>query len=54
MQNFNWIPPQLPRSPADQDAAAADSAVRVLIVRAQEDWAIAHECWKLARTTHEA
>jgi len=37
------------QSPADQDIAATDSTVRVLIVQAQEDWAIAKECWKLAR-----
>jgi acetate kinase len=34
---------------ADQDIAASDSSVRVLVVRAQEDWAIARECWKLAK-----
>ena len=33
--------------PPDGDIATADSAVRVLIVRAQEDWAIARECWHL-------
>ncbi|HLX56617.1 MAG TPA: acetate kinase [Ktedonobacteraceae bacterium] len=37
------------RSPADEDIAAEDSNVRVLIVRTQEDWAIAQDCWKLAR-----
>jgi acetate kinase len=31
----------------DGDIAALDSAVRVLIIRAQEDWAIAKECWRL-------
>jgi acetate kinase len=31
----------------DQDIAAPESKVRVLVVRAQEDWAIARECWKL-------
>jgi acetate kinase len=36
------------RSPADQDISFSDSAVRVLIVRAQEDWAIARDCWRLA------
>jgi len=34
---------------ADQDIATADSGVRVLVIRAQEDWAIARECWKLLR-----
>jgi len=37
------------RHPPDGDIAAADSAVRVLIIRAQEDWAIARECWHLMR-----
>ena len=31
----------------DCDIAAADSWVRVLVIRAEEDWAIAAECWKL-------
>jgi acetate kinase len=39
------------QSPVDGDIAVRDSAVRVLIIRAQEDWAIARECWKLAPTT---
>jgi acetate kinase len=34
----------------DQDIAALDSSVRVLVIRAEEDWAIATECWKLRRT----
>jgi acetate kinase len=32
---------------SDQDIATPESKVRVLIVRAQEDWAIARDCWKL-------
>jgi acetate kinase len=36
------------QSSADQDISFSDSAVRILIVRAQEDWAIARECWRLA------
>ncbi|MEW5858276.1 MAG: acetate kinase [Cyanobacteriota bacterium] len=47
------------RSPIDEDIASDDSAVRVLIVQAQEDWAIASGIasltatghWKLAKTT---
>jgi acetate kinase len=31
----------------DGDIAAADSAVRVFVIHAQEDWAIAQKCWKL-------
>jgi acetate kinase len=34
----------------DADVSAAESRVRVLVIRAQEDWAIARECWRLART----
>jgi acetate kinase len=36
------------QSSADQEISLPDSAVRVLIVRAQEDWAIARDCWRLA------
>jgi len=35
----------------DRDIAAPDSAVRVLIIRAQEEWAIAKECWRLMRAS---
>jgi acetate kinase len=35
-------------SVADQEISPPDSAVRVFIVRAQEDWAIARDCWRLA------
>ena len=35
------------RPSLDQDISASDSRVRVLVIRAQEDWAIATECWKL-------
>ena len=33
----------------DRDIAASDSAVRVLVIPAQEDWAIAGMCWRLMR-----
>ena len=33
---------------SDRDIAATHSAIRVLVVHAQEDWAIARECWKLS------
>jgi acetate kinase len=36
------------RPSLDQDVSTADSRVRVLVVRAEEDWAIAKECWRLA------
>ncbi|MDX2214894.1 MAG: acetate kinase [Oculatellaceae cyanobacterium bins.114] len=35
------------QKPVDQDIATPDSAVRVLVLHTQEDWAIAQECWKL-------
>ncbi len=31
----------------DQDVAAADSKVRVLVIRAEEEWEIARECYRL-------
>jgi acetate kinase len=31
----------------DNDVSSGDSAVRVLVIRAQEDWAIARDCWRL-------
>jgi acetate kinase len=38
---------------ADQDISGPESAVRVLIVRAQEDWAIARDCWCLVSATSQ-
>lgn len=35
----------------DQEISTADSKVRVLVIRAEEDWAIAAECWKLTKTS---
>ena len=34
-------------SPADQDIADPGSMVRVLLIRAGEDWEIARDCWQL-------
>ena len=36
-------------SPKDKDIATVDSAVRILVIEAQEDWAIANECWQHMR-----
>jgi len=36
---------------SDRDIASPRSAIRVLIVQAQEDWAIARECWNLEGKT---
>jgi acetate kinase len=35
------------RPTVDSDISSADSRVRVLVIRAEEDWSIATECWKL-------
>lgn len=35
--------------PLDADIATPDSTVRVLVIRTQEDWAIAIECWRLVK-----
>jgi acetate kinase len=40
------------QSPADQDISAIDSAIPVLIVHTQEDWAIARDCWELASASN--
>jgi acetate kinase len=37
------------QSSPDVDIASPDSPVRVLVIRAQEDWAIAGKCWQLMR-----
>jgi acetate kinase len=51
--NFGYLGLQLDsgknaQSAPDHDISLPDSAVRVFIVRAQEDWAIARDCWRLA------
>ena len=38
-------------SPMESDISTAGSAVRVLVLAAQEDWAIARDCWKLGTPT---
>ncbi|MBW4643461.1 MAG: acetate kinase [Goleter apudmare HA4340-LM2] len=35
--------------PVDEDIATSESAVRVLVIKTQEDWAIAQQCWQLLR-----
>jgi len=34
-------------SPADEEISAPDSVVRVITIRAEEDWEIARDCWEL-------
>jgi len=41
-------------SPVDADIAAADSAVRVLVVKTQEEWEIAKESYRVANTIAQA
>ncbi len=36
-----------PLKDADRDISAADATLRVLVIRAQEDWMIARQCWNL-------
>jgi len=36
----------------DADVSSKESRARVLVIRAEEDWAIAAECWRLARERH--
>lgn len=35
------------QQPVDQDIATEDSTIRVLVIKTQEDWAIAQQCWQL-------
>ena len=42
-------PKQNAESRPDQDISDSASPVRVLIIRAGEDWEIARDCWKLLR-----
>ena len=51
--NFAFVgltldPAKNAQSHADEEISFSDSSVRVLIIRAQEDWAIARDCWQLA------
>jgi acetate kinase len=50
--NFGFLglkldPTKNTQSSVDQEISLSDTSVRVLIVRAQEDWAIARDCWRL-------
>ena len=52
--NFNFLGVQLDpakntSSHPDREISSPSSSVRVLVVQAQEDWAIARETWKLAQ-----
>lgn len=40
--------PKNAQTQGDQDIAAADSAARILVIQAQEEWEIARECHRLA------
>jgi acetate kinase len=43
-------PDKLQRHPEDQDIAAADSKIRVLVIHTQEEWAIAQDCVRILKT----
>lgn len=50
-ENFEYLGLRLDRQkngqfPKDREISASNSAVRVLVIHAQEDWAIAQECWR--------
>jgi acetate kinase len=36
-------------NPVDIDIATSESAVRVLVIHTQEDWAIAQQCWQILK-----
>ncbi|BAZ52813.1 acetate kinase [Nostoc sp. NIES-4103] len=38
------------QKPVDQDIATPDSAVRILVIHTQEDWAIAQQCYHFLKT----
>ena len=40
-------------SPLDQNIAKSDSAIQVLVVHTEEDWAIACECWNYSKGNRE-
>ncbi|MBD2727186.1 acetate kinase [Nostoc sp. FACHB-892] len=40
------------QQPVDEDIATPDSAVRVLVIHTQEDWAIAGQCWQLLKNSY--
>ncbi len=57
--NFSFLglaldPTKNSAKPVDIDIATAESTVRILVLRAQEDWAIARECWKLSSAAKTA
>ncbi|OUL32828.1 acetate kinase [Nostoc sp. T09] len=42
-------PQQNQTNPVDVDIATPESAVRVLVIHTQEDWAIAQQCWQILK-----
>jgi acetate kinase len=58
-QNFGYLGLTLDtkknsQSSPDQDISGADSSVRILVIRAQEDWEIARQCWRMLRNANTA
>lgn len=46
---FKLDPQKNALSSLDQDIATRDSAIRILVIHTEEDWAIAQECWQQAQ-----
>lgn len=40
------------QNPIDRDIAVSDSTMNVLVIKTQEDWAIAQDCWRLLTDSH--
>jgi len=56
--NFGFLgvavdPAKNSASPVENDISTPSSTVRILVLTAQEDWAIARECWILARNSRQ-
>nr|B8HVB6.1 RecName: Full=Acetate kinase; AltName: Full=Acetokinase [Cyanothece sp. PCC 7425] len=53
---LNWQIDQDQNQPSaqDRDIATPDSAVRILVIHTQEDWAIAQDCWQLIQTNSQS
>lgn len=50
--NLKLDPGKNANEPVDQDIAAPDSVVRVLVVHTEEDWEIAKESWQVMQFQH--
>jgi acetate kinase len=58
-QNFGYLGLKIDagrnsQASPDQDISGADCPVRILVIRAQEDWEIARQCWRMVRDADSA